>query len=277
MELYYISSNNQKIDFMSFPYLANDNDLLDFVWEYSSSSSVRKNGGKITDFTRGVTEKSLSIDVSASDRASYTEALNYLTEVTEQDILSKTPGKLYFNEQYLSCYINASQSGEWDDTRQIMEKTLGIVSEYPFWVTETVRSFRSSGMQGTKRYAYSYPYTYGGVGKQNLTLINPHYALTDFKMVIYGPAVNPSVSIANHPYQVNITIEKGELLEIDSTKGTVYQITSKGQKISRFNERQKEPSVFEKIPPGGSLISWNGDFDLDVILYEERSEPRWSL
>ena len=96
-------------------------------------------------------------------------------------------------------------------------------------------------------------------------------------MVIYGPAVNPSVSIANHPYQVNITIEKGELLEIDSTKGTVYQITSKGQKISRFNERQKEPSVFEKIPPGGSLISWNGDFDLDVILYEERSEPRWSL
>ena len=139
MELYYISSNNQKIDFMSFPYLANDNDLLDFVWEYSSSSSVRKNGGKITDFTRGVTEKSLSIDVSASDRASYTEALNYLTEVTEQDILSKTPGKLYFNEQYLSCYINASQSGEWDDTRQIMEKTLGIVSEYPFWVTETIR------------------------------------------------------------------------------------------------------------------------------------------
>ena len=44
-----------------------------------------------------------------------------------------------------------------------------------------------------------------------------------------------------------------------------------------YNARNKLQSVFEKIPSGASVLSWEGDFGVDLTIFDERSEPKWSL
>ena len=48
-----------------------------------------------------------------------------------------------------------------------------------------------------------------------------------------------------------------------------------------FQERQysknNESSIWEKIPPGTSIVSWSGGFGFDIILFNERGTPRWTL
>lgn len=87
--------------------------------------------------------------------------------------------------------------------------------------------------------------------------------------------MNPQVSIGNIPYLVNITLEEGEYLIIDSRSETVTKVMNKGERINAFHNRQKGRKFFQKIPPGRQLIAWTGKFDFDLIIFEERGEPRW--
>lgn len=276
MNFKYVNSIGESIDLSTFPYALQSDSILDYSWNYESSD-IGNNRAKITRFYKEVTEIPVQIAIYAEDNEEYIELLNKFFVIVEKDIVTNTAGKLFCDDSYLTCYIRASSKAQWKNGIRFCTNDITIVTEYPFWVTETVKMFRASGISGTKMYEYSYPYTYGGIGKQNITLINSHYANTDFKIILYGSAANPSISIGGHVYQVNTTIAKGELLEIDSIKGTIYKVTQKGQRINQFNERRKDSDIFEKIPPGTSYISWNGDFDFDITLYEERSEPKWSL
>jgi hypothetical protein len=49
-----------------------------------------------------------------------------------------------------------------------------------------------------------------------------------------------------------------------------------GTTVNHFNDRNKASYIFEKIPPGNNAITWPGGFGFDVILMEERSEPKWT-
>lgn len=95
-------------------------------------------------------------------------------------------------------------------------------------------------------------------------------------LVIYGPVVNPQVIIGDKSYLVNIVLEQGERLEIDSRTRTVTKISKNGEQVNAFHNREKGKKFFKKIPPGRQKVVWSGKFDWDLVIYEERSEPRWS-
>ena len=40
--------------------------------------------------------------------------------------------------------------------------------------------------------------------------------------------------------------------------------------------RNKDSYIFEKIQPGTNYVIIDGDFGVDIILMEERSEPKWT-
>ena len=277
-DIYYINHINQKINLMESPYFISSGDLYNYSWVYDSTNNNGRFGGKITKFTRGITEKVLNISVKADTMEVYYDALNKLMEITETDVVNKVPGRLYADGQYLICYITQSTKTKWEIGIEFLENALKIVAEYPFWLTENNYNFLVPGgvSPDNKRYPMRYPHRYVA-GSTQKTIINEHFAPSDIKLVIYGPASNPYITIANNTYAVNIQLLDKEYLVLDTANKTITKVQSDGAEVNAFNNRVKAYDVFAKIPPGASTISWSANYKLDVTIYEERSEPKWIL
>ena len=94
-------------------------------------------------------------------------------------------------------------------------------------------------------------------------------------MIIFGPAVSPSVLVNGHTYAVDTTIMDNEYLTIDSRYNTVVKTEKDGTKTNEYDKRGKTESVFEKIQAGESTVVWNGSFGIQITLFEGRSEAKW--
>ena len=80
----------------------------------------------------------------------------------------------------------------------------------------------------------------------------------------------------NHLYFVETEIEPGGYLEIDSREKIVDLVQAYGTCISKINFRNRDSYIFQKIPVGSVSSSWNNSFGFDLIIYDERSEPKWT-
>lgn len=278
MRIYYVNSQNVKLDLTTWPYRAQTGDIYNWAWSYESMTNASRNGGKITRFYRGITDKTLTISVAAARRADYYNALKRLFETTERDVVTGSPGRLYVDEYYLSCYIKGSQKTMWESGSGYLVNTLSIVSEYPMWRKETTYSFVQSPILSSdnKRYPYRYGWRYAN-GLTDQEIQNAHYADSDFKLVISGPVLNPLVNIDSNIYRVDALLLAGEYLVIDSATRTIDKVQVDGGKVNMFNQRSKEYDVFAKVLPGRHKVSWDGTFDFDLTLYAERSEPAWTI
>ncbi|KAA8832618.1 hypothetical protein [Bifidobacterium tissieri] len=118
------------------------------------------------------------------------------------------------------------------------------------------------------------------------TVHNPASAPMPFLMKMHGPAVNPGINFGTNFYQVLITLDERETIEIDSVDGqrSVILRGSDGltttdifDKAVRGGGLGSGNYIFEPIPPGDTTITWWGDYELDVAIVEEDSEPPWSI
>ena len=98
---------------------------------------------------------------------------------------------------------------------------------------------------------------------------------SDFVLRIYGSVSKPLVKIGDNTYQVNVSLNVGERLEIDSRKKTVRLIHIDGYTENVLWSVAKEYYIFEKIASGTQIIAWDGSFAFDLILIDKRSEPLW--
>ena len=57
----------------------------------------------------------------------------------------------------------------------------------------------------------------------------------------------------------------------------IVKVKVDGTEENLFNSKNNESSIWEKIPAGLSIVSWNGAFGFDIILFNERGTPRWTL
>lgn len=179
-------------------------------------------------------------------------------------------------DMYLNCYVTASEKSEWEPEAGYIDVSLTLAVEYPMWVGENPYTFHSFGVSSTdnKRYHGRYPYRYAN-GMNSTCIINPHFTNSNFKLIIYGSAVNPMVTIGGVPYLVNVILEEEEYLAIDSRSRTIIKVTKNGERENLYHNRQKGRNFFRKIDSGRQPISWTGKFDFDLIIYEERGEPKW--
>lgn len=92
---------------------------------------------------------------------------------------------------------------------------------------------------------------------------------------IYGSVSKPLVKIGDNTYQVNVSLNAGERLEIDSRRKTVKLIHTDGYTENVLWSAAKEYYIFEKIVAGTQIIAWDGSFSFDLILIDKRSEPLW--
>lgn len=254
----------------------NCNDLHDYSWD------VTKKNNKISSFSKGVVKKTIPLIICCTSESEGIKEKNRLMEIAEKDILANTHGKLVIGNYYLKCFITGSKKKKYLYNKRYMEVTLTVMTDYPQWVRETITSFGISNdtdpQEKVKKgldYNYDFPHDYTS-GMKNRTLNNSGFVGSNFKIIIYGAAVNPEIHIAGHTYEVKCTIGVNEYLTIDSLNKTVVLTKSDGTTVNCFNMRNRDYYIFQTIPSGNNTVLWDNSFGFDVILYEERSEPKWT-
>jgi hypothetical protein len=250
-----------------------DTDLFDSEWSYETQNELNP---KISRFYRNMVQKKISVIDSSAAR--YENAMNDLVEVFERDVINLTPGKLYVDDSYISCYIIKNSKGKIKRNPTLSTISLTLVCEKGSWITETTTSFRygATSNTGNLNYPFNYPFNYTSntAGKK---VVNQSYAPSNFRLIIYGACTNPSISIAGHLYNVNCTVETGEYLVIDSASipQQIYKVKANGETVNQYQYRNRTYNAFEKIPSGSNAVTWSGLFGFDIILLSERSEPIW--
>lgn len=245
-------------------------DLHDYQWVIS------KKNNKISCFEREVTNRTLPVTILCATVEDGLAARNRLMEVAEKDVLAKKPGQIIVGDYYYTCYITGSKKSSYLKSRRLMETKLTVTSDAPYWVREELHSFRKAG---TSDQGLDYPFDYAfdfTSSFRSTTLTNTGFTASNFRMIIYGPCSSPSVYVSGHAYVVNCDIEDGEYLTIDSVAKTVTKTAADGTITNVFNLRGRESYIFEKIHSGDSMVTWDGEFGVDFILLEERSEPKWT-
>ena len=259
----------ETIDFGEGGLYLNNNELRSYKWNYSSKNN------RISYFSRDVQEKKLPIVVVPDVRDTGNNIMNRLMELADRDIIAKLPGRIIAGDYYLDCYLFASEKSRYDLKDGVFYADLTVVTDKPSWIRETTQVFNNqSGGDGFLDYPYDHPYDFTSPSKIR-RLENLGFWDSDFKLIIYGEVTDPTIFIAGHEYSVSGHVGAREYLEIDSREKTVVLVRNNGDRVNWFCYRNKESYIFQKMPPGVSTVSWQGTYRFDVVLFEERSEPKW--
>lgn len=136
----------------------------------------------------------------------------------------------------------------------------------------------SGDSQGTKRYAYEYPYKYASeYGSRNIEVMSKKSVA--FQMCIFGPAKNPTIRIADNLYKINVAIPNGGYLLLDARDCSATLVSANGYKDDVYSSCARGQGegcgeyAWERIPPGASSVSWDDTFGFDLTIFEERSAP----
>lgn len=262
---------NEALDFGNGGLFVNESDLHDFTW-----AVVSKNN-RISSFNRGVTTKNLPVVIACTSEADGIEKRNKLFEVAEKDVLAKKHGRIIIGDYYLKCFVTASKKTGYLQSKRQMTVTLTISTDFPYWIKETVTTFGYGGGAAGKNLDFNndFPYDYASE-LDSKPLNNTGFVPCNFRMNVYGPCVNPKVTIAGHDYEVSASLEANEYLTIDSISKTIVLTHTDGSTTNCFNLRNKESYIFEKMPVGMSNVTTNTQFKFDITLLEERGEPKWT-
>lgn len=274
MICYYQNSKGKKIDLMSGPYRLITADFFDYEWDEISYS------GKIYGFTRKTFVKEVKLDVFCA-KSEFARNMNHLESIFAEDVVSVTPGKLYVNDDYLTCYVKGVKKDEWEAGIYTIVN-LAIVTDCPYWILEKDRKFlpvsrrTESGRDDFLNYPLNYPFNYTVSDRGSSAWYVDHIKPLPFYMIVYGPVTNPRILINNLPYEVYTTLESNEYMTIESRTHKVLKYASNGTIINLYNNRRTEQSIFEPLSPGNIQFNWSGTFGFDLTIFLEGNEPRWN-
>ena len=278
--LRYVNHIGEELELGSRGVFVNYSDLHDYQWNYTEV------GDKVSYFQRGVIRKNVPIVIACQNAEDGISVVNQLMELSEKDILVKNPGRIYLMGYYLTCYIIGSQKSDYLAKRGYMIATLQLLTDQPAWIKETTFTFNNNssgnGQEGqlsagqNMDLPFDYPVDYTNPFASRV-VVNTGFTGSDFRMIIYGECEDPRIGVGNHVYEVECgVIAAHEYLTIDSKKKTIILTRANGATVNMFKYRNRESYIFEKIPSGENLVTWEGNYAFDVILYEERSEPKWT-
>lgn len=272
-QLIYKNHINEVFEFGKNGIFVNTSDLHDYDW------SVTKNGNKISALSRQVSTRKLPLIILCKTEQEGIAARNRLLEVVEKDVLAMKHGQVIVGDYYFKCFVTKSAKKDYLQTDRFIRIDLTLSSDRPYWVKERVTPFRTDvGGDGTGiglDYPHDFPFDYFST-MASTQLVNDGFVASNFKIIIYGACSDPSISINDHVYQVECDVLENEYLTIDSAQKKIYVTTNNGTIVNKFNDRNKASYIFEKIAAGTNIVTWTGAFGFDVILMEERSEPKWT-
>lgn len=275
MEIYYVNHAGQRVDFTGENYkMLAVSDLFDYQWEYTTTGV---SAFHIASFNKRFVERLVPLVISAETKAEYYQKITILLEIIDSDVSSGVPGRLYVGETYLQCFFVASEKPKRYLNTRTTTINLRLIAENGNWICEERKRFLPVAAS-VREDGLDYPHDYTFDFCSNLTnqrMVNSNYAASDFEMIIYGPCLNPTISVGMHTYEVEADLRTGEYMVVNSLAKKVYKTKNDGEQVNLFYARGRDYYIFEKIPSGAVSVSWSGSFGFDITLLSERSEPVW--
>ena len=262
------------VDMSTAPILYQEHDFMKRENSYNATALINGLGSRLSRFYRDAREYKISLSVWGADMH---DTLNNMTDIFERDVFLRVPGRLQVNDDYLNCYVIASDVGDWTLAGNGVTVELTILAEKPLWIREELLSYGTFTSGSAEGFILPTAIPFGLTSSAGIRqLIVEHHASVLAEISLFGPSVNPSFNIGSHMYQINGTLLAGERFVINQMDKTVVKVTNSGEVINCFNLRSKTSSVFEPIPAGENILTYTGEFALSINLFYERGEPQWS-
>ncbi len=290
MSLYYEGSDGTKINLMDNGiYAQNPESLTASHWTYNTISGV--NGiGKIKSFYKETQEASLTLDIMAKNADEFNAMMYKMHKSFERDILRKQPGKIWWNGFYKEVFIVEQSHSDFEELFESIQKELKLISVHPYWIKKNTFQFcnllETYGKldYGSAGFYAGFDFgsdTNAGAGfdydqSEYIEVIQNNCIYdANFELIFYGPASNPSVTIGEHEYELNVELGRGEYATINSATKKIFHYTVDGEQTNIFHLRNRDSYIFKKIPEGSTSILRNIDILFDISLFDERGEPEW--
>lgn len=277
-QLRYVNSRGQEISFLADkgPLLLGKTDIFDMERDYSAI------GGTIVGFDAGIREASLAVLMREGDAGLH----DRFVDVVSYDLAVGRPGRLWAGKCWLRCWISGFELSEWGYYDSMCTWDCTVLTDRPAWVREeTVTLTARDDLEiGGLDYPHDYPHDYLYSAGASVTLTNPYSLPAKCDIAVAGPCRHPYLIVGANRYQVLEDVDAGQLLLIrgfggDGKRDIVVRHRD-GTERSVFAKGVRDPrngaDVFAEIPPGKSVASWSGSYNVELKLYEERTSPCWA-
>lgn len=249
-----------------------DSDLRNFTWNVLSVNE------RITGFNKKkITSYSLPCKIRCNTEEQGKKFKERLYRIAEKDVLANKPGRIWIAGYYMYCFVTESKKENWRVNQRVADITLTITTDKPYWIKEVTYQFRVRE-PGNEGYDFNLDLPMDlGTAFINGTIQEADFPLADFRLKIFGEVSNPEVIINGHSYKVNYTVSASSTIIIDSLKRTIVVEDAYGNQESILFYRDTDSYIFEKINTRDSDILWNNEFNFDLTIYLQRSEPTWDM
>lgn len=288
VDLKYVSSKGIEFDLLDFDVIKlYKADFHNVKWV---PEVVQKQyGTTINRFTKGpqLFDVTFRLKGDPAQRKSQIDAFIYQTEY---DIAKMSPGRLWWNNQYIDVYFNEHDCTPVEDGQTWTEVSGQLYACFPFWIEEEVwhidpehyepipQRDDNKGYPLDRDMAYAYTYSYPYTGASGVLHIDSPFGC-DYRLEVWGPIPDYfRVVVGDNVLQVNYPINGAQKLIIDS-RDTLpidqkcYVLNPNGTTINIFDYRDPNSLLFERFIGDEVSLYIDRDYKLDLTLYLERSAP----
>lgn len=271
MILKYSSSNGQVFDLKVGKFRTRTADYHTYAW--LPKTIAQQYGEKVYrfDMSAKAYQTTMSVFGSLEEKKTF---LNLLHAAFDHDIVTMTPGRITHGQYYIDCYITEVSTYYEEPWTQ---NTLTIYCPDSFWRRDINYQLHEADTEEYEYldFDYDFMYDYRATLPGYAMITNPGVKSADWELKIKGYALNPMVVVGGMTIGVNAVIGTEETLIISSKTKTVIKVNANGTETNLFNARNKTNSIFEPFPSGELPVMWSGAFDIDLTVFEERTEPLW--
>lgn len=269
--LAYVGSGGERVEMDARPIVSNMFlPIRGRKWSYElSRHSIRQ-------VSRDAREATLTVDYLT------TGAADAARRVMDRDVALGTPGTLVSGEWSQRAYVVAQEPS--DRYHGWVRADMTVLLLDGMWrrlVTTSYGKEDGSSDYG-KKYTYGYLYDYAPPENARTVEVDAP-APVPIRLVIYGYANNPSITIGYNTYSFDVEVPTGGYLLVDTRPDpTVTLVDSSGRSTDAFASAHRGAGLgsgeyaFQPVAPGIQTVGWDNSFGFDLGVYLEEGEIPWT-
>lgn len=269
--LAYVGSGGERVEMDARPIVSNMFlPIRGRKWSYElSRRSIRQ-------VFRDAREATLTVDYLT------TGAADAARRVMDRDVALGTPGTLVSGEWSQRAYVVAQEPSDRYHGWVRADMTVLLLDGVWRRLVTTRYGKGDAGSDYGKAYTYGYEYDYAPPSNaRTLTVDAP--AACPIRLVIFGYASNPSITIGDNTYSFDVEVPTGGYLLVDSRPDpTVTLVDSAGRSTDAFASAHRGAGLgsgeyaFQPVEPGVTTVGWDNSFGFDLGVYLEEGEIPWT-
>lgn len=239
-------------------------------WSYElSRRSVRQ-------ASRDAREATLTVDYLT------TGAADAARRVMDRDVALGTPGTLVSGEWSQRAYVVAQEPT--DRYHGWVRADLTVLLLDGVWRRLVTTSYGKgeAGSDHGKAYDYGYGYDYAPPSNSRTVAVDAP-APCPIRLVVFGYAHNPELTIGGNVYRFDVEVPTGGYLVVDTRPDpTVTLVDSAGREADAFACAHRGAGLgsgeyaFQPVAPGTQTVGWDDSFGFDLGVYLEEGEIPWT-